>query len=316
MSARETFGYFGPEGTFTQAALRQWHHQHNDAEAAEALLAESVPYATVPAALDAVREGEVDAVMVPIENSVEGGVSSTLDALNSEDSEGTLRLVGEVLVPITFVLAVRPGTREDAITGVGSHSHAWPQVRGWMAKNLPGATYVPTLSTAAAAQGLARGEFGQYQAAVCAPMAAQVFGLETLATDIGDNVGAVTRFVLVKRARGRDGGSSTPEPTGLSAPITEQIIKRWRHSTSPPLQSLKMIGRILGMSNDPAGNAPYDPTYLPRAMGILEAAPEHSELIEAAYRLQTIRAKITDAQSTLASATADEGVVNIVRRAM
>lgn len=214
MSARETFGYFGPEGTFTQAALRQWHHQHNDAEAAEALLAESVPYATVPAALDAVREGEVDAVMVPIENSVEGGVSSTLDALNSEHSEGTLRLVAEVLVPITFVLAVRPGTREDAITGVGSHSHAWPQVRGWMAKNLPGATYVPTLSTAAAAQGLARGEIGQYQAAVCAPMAAQVFGLETLATDIGDNVGAVTRFVLVKRARGRDGGSSTPEPTG------------------------------------------------------------------------------------------------------
>ena len=67
---------------------------------AEALLAESVPYATVPAALDAVREGEVDAVMVPIENSVEGGVSSTLDALNSEDSEGTLRLVGEVLVNI------------------------------------------------------------------------------------------------------------------------------------------------------------------------------------------------------------------------
>lgn len=113
-----------------------------------------------------------------------------------------------------------------------------------------------------------------------------------------------------------DAINADADDAGLSAPITEQIIKRWRHSTSPPLQSLKVIGRILGMSNDPAGNAPYDPTYLPRAMGILEAAPEHSELIEAAYRLQSIRAKITDAQSTLASATADEGVVNIVRRAM
>lgn len=212
----ETFGYLGPAGTFTQAALRHWLHLDASDASAEARLSESVPFATVPAALDAVRDGQVDAVMVPIENSVEGGVSSTLDALNAQDdsTEGSLRLVGEMLVPITFVLAVRSGTREEDITGVGSHSHAWPQVRGWMARNLPEATYVPTLSTAAAAQGLARGEAEQYQAAVCAPMAAQVFGLETLASDIGDNVGAVTRFVLVKRARGRDGASSTPAPTG------------------------------------------------------------------------------------------------------
>lgn len=101
-----------------------------------------------------------------------------------------------------------------------------------------------------------------------------------------------------------------------SSTVDEQIIKRWRHSTSPPLQTLKVIARILGMSGDPSGHAPYDPTYLPRTMGILDAAPEHSELIEAAYRLQSIRAKIADAQSALAAATADEGVVNIVRTAM
>ena len=206
-SLRVTYGYLGPAGTFTQSALRQW---------APDSLASSVPFATVPAALDAVRSGQVNGVMVPIENSVEGGVSSTLDALNAGAfGEGEpLRVVGEVLVPITFVLAVRAGTREEEIAGVGSHSHAWPQVRGWMARNLPQATYVPTLSTAAAAQALALGEAGQYQAAVCAPMAAQVFGLETLATHIGDNAGAVTRFVLVRPARDDAGASTTPPPTG------------------------------------------------------------------------------------------------------
>ncbi len=258
-----TYGYLGPAGTFTQAALRGWiEQQTRDAAGAvrpasdegaaatapaagastpgeasshphqtpsssgaptttdglvAAALERSVPFATVPAALDAVRSGGVDGVMVPIENSVEGGVSSTLDALNAGAgalTDSQLLLVGEVLVPITFVLAARPGTRAEQITGVGSHSHAWPQVRGWMASNLPQATYVPTLSTAAAAQSLADDAAENFQAAVCAPMAADVFGLETLATHIGDNAGAVTRFVLVTKARDAAGRPRTPAPTG------------------------------------------------------------------------------------------------------
>ena len=165
-----TYGYLGPAGTFTQAALRGWlEQQTRDVAAAvrpasdegaaatapaagastpgeasshqtpsssgaptttdglvAAALERSVPFATVPAALDAVRSGGVDGVMVPIENSVEGGVSSTLDALNAgagAPTDSQLLLVGEVLVPITFVLAARPGTRAEQITGVGSHSH-------------------------------------------------------------------------------------------------------------------------------------------------------------------------------------------------
>lgn len=191
-------GYLGPQGTFTQMALRDWLGD-------EQLLADATPFATVPLALDAVRAGEVDAVMVPIENSVEGGVSATLDALNSGEP---LAIQGEVLVPIRFVLAAPEGTDRGAIVGVGSHSHAWPQVRGWMARELPQAAYVPTLSTAAAAEGLASGEQVPYDAAVCAPMAAEVFGLSVLADNIGDNGAAVTRFVLVGR-RGQ-----VPERTG------------------------------------------------------------------------------------------------------
>jgi prephenate dehydratase len=186
------YGYFGPEGTFTQMALHAWEPAQGHVQ---------VPFASVEAALDAVRTGGVDAAMVPIENSVEGGVSATLDALASGDP---LVVTGEVLVPITFVLAARPGVPLRSVHAVGTHSHAWAQVRGWMASHLPEATYVPTLSTASAATGLegaaeAGGEHAAYEAAVCAPIAASNSGLEVLAEDIGDNRSAVTRFALVSR---------------------------------------------------------------------------------------------------------------------
>jgi prephenate dehydratase len=190
------YGYLGPEGTFCQMALGQWGTSHDGAH---------VPFGSVGAALDAVRQGQIDAAMVPIENSVEGGVSATLDALSVGDQ---LHIIGEVLVPVTFVLAAASGTPLPSVRAVGTHSHAWAQVRGWMERNLPEAAYVPTLSTAAPAQSLGAGGSVPFEAAVCAPLAAQVFGLEVLAEDIGDNGGAVTRFVLVSRP------GSMPEPTG------------------------------------------------------------------------------------------------------
>jgi prephenate dehydratase len=167
--------------------------------------AEHVPYGSVDATLAAVRAGEVDAAMVPIENSVEGGVSATLDSLAGGDP---LVLVGEVLVPITFVLATRPGMPLGSVRAVGTHSHAWAQVRGWVEAHLTGAAYVPTLSTASAAAGLAAAQDPHYDAAVCAPVAAEIHGLEVLASDIGDVASAVTRFVLVARP------GALPRPTG------------------------------------------------------------------------------------------------------
>jgi prephenate dehydratase len=187
MSATTRFGYLGPEGTFTQMALHAWSESHGG---------EHLPFGSVDSALDALRRSEIDAAMVPIENSVEGGVSATLDALASGDP---LVVIGEVNVPITFVLAARAGMPRADVRAVGTHSHAWAQVRGWMDANLPDAAYVPTLSTAAAAAGLAGDVEQAYDAAVCAPVAASNHGLEVLASDIGDRAGAVTRFVLVAR---------------------------------------------------------------------------------------------------------------------
>jgi prephenate dehydratase len=197
-----TYAYLGPQGTFTEAALRQVIDVTSDENVVH-------PMATVDAVLAALRVGEVDAAMVPIENSVEGGVAATLDALANGSP---LRVVREVLVPITFVLAARPGTRLADVRRVSSHPHAWAQCRGWVAANLPDARYLPALSTAGAAEVLATDAPADGQAAsdaaLCSPLAAERFGLEVLADDVGDHSTAVTRFVLVSRP------GPLSEPTG------------------------------------------------------------------------------------------------------
>jgi prephenate dehydratase len=182
-----TYTFLGPEGTFTEAALLK---------VPGAGQATRIPASNVNVALDQVRDGSADAAMVPIENSVEGGVTATLDAIATGQE---LRIIREVLVPISFVLVARPGVRLQDIKRVSTHGHAWAQCRLWMDAHLPGAEYVPGSSTAAAAIGLLE-EDSHYDAAICAPLVAQEQpGLTALAEDIGDNPGAVTRFILVSR---------------------------------------------------------------------------------------------------------------------
>ncbi|MFQ6170839.1 prephenate dehydratase [Oryzobacter sp. R7] len=206
------YGYLGPEGTFTSMALDAWAPASAEGAQREA-------FGSVDAALAALRAGTVDGAMVPIENSVEGGVSATLDALASGEP---LVVTGEVLVPVTFVLAASSGTTLEDVRAVGTHSHAWAQVRGWMAAHLPEAAYVPTLSTAAAAEGLEHGP-QPYDAAVCAPAAARLHGLDVLADGIGDTSTAVTRFVLVARP------GTLPEPTGADK-TTVVLFQRDDHA--------------------------------------------------------------------------------------
>lgn len=178
------FTYLGPESTFTEQALLTL-----PATAA----AVRVPARSVPEALDAVRGGDADAALVPLENSVEGSVDVTLDELAGG---APLTITREVVLPVVFVLAARPGTTLADIQTVASHPHAAAQCRGYLRKNLPEASIVDVLSTAAAAQAVARGE---HDAAICPAIAAQRFGLDELASGIGDHADAVTRFVLVAR---------------------------------------------------------------------------------------------------------------------
>jgi prephenate dehydratase len=182
-----TYTFLGPEGTFTEAALMQ---------VPGAADATRIPCTNVNTALERVRTGEADAAMVPIENSVEGGVTATLDAIATGPE---LRIIREALVPITFVLVARPGVELSDIKRISTHGHAWAQCRLWVDEHLPNADYVPGSSTAASAMGLLE-EDAHYEAAICAPLiAAEQPGLNVLARNIGDNPDAVTRFILVSR---------------------------------------------------------------------------------------------------------------------
>lgn len=187
------FAYLGPVGTFAEAALRRVP------AASTGIL---IPAPNVVAAIDAVRDGDADAAVVPLENSVEGSVASTVDALADGDP---LTIVREILLPVSFVLAVRPDTAAEAVTTVATHPHAEAQCRKWLAATLPAASVALVASTAAAAESVARGE---HDAAVCSALAAEHNRLRPLWTDIADNPGAITRFVLLARP-------GTPsQPTG------------------------------------------------------------------------------------------------------
>ena len=126
------FAYLGPEGTFAEAALR------TIPEVDGAL---TLPQRTVPAAIEAVRAGEADAAVVPIENSVEGSVATTLDELAAG---APLQIVREILLPVTFSLLVRPGTDAAAVKTVATHPHGEAQTRRWLRDHLPAAEVVFT----------------------------------------------------------------------------------------------------------------------------------------------------------------------------
>jgi prephenate dehydratase len=150
---------------------------------------------SIEAALDAVRSATVSGAMVPLENSVEGSVSATLDALAAGEP---LVIVGEAQVPVTFALMARTGTTLGAVRRVASFPHAEAQCRSWIAANLPDAEFVPASSTAAAAAALTDPRT-PYDAALAAPLAAEVYSLDVLADQVADRAGAETRFVLVTR---------------------------------------------------------------------------------------------------------------------
>jgi prephenate dehydratase len=179
------YGYFGPVGTFTHQALLTLPAQP----------CEPVPYATVGLALDAVRAGEVTAALVPIENSVEGGVTATLDNLTYGDP---LVITREVLLPVQFTLFGRPGATLSQVRHVLTHPHAAAQCRTWLATHLPQATVSEGGSTAAAAAEVAD-PGSRFDAAICARIAGEMHRLTVLADEIADNPDAVTRFVLVSR---------------------------------------------------------------------------------------------------------------------
>ena len=185
-----TYAYLGPVGTFTEAALKKITGDQDV----------RTPFITVTAALDAVRRGQANFALVPIENSVEGVVARTLDELATGDP---LTIAAEVTLAVVFDLMVKPGTTK--ISRIGTHPNAESQCREYLSTHYPDAQVIPTNSTAAAAEMVAQGTL---DAAIASSAAAEQFGLEVKSANIGDNQLAVTRFISVQKP------GFIPEATG------------------------------------------------------------------------------------------------------
>ena len=186
-------GFFGPFGTFTQQALKTL----NDLAEAEHL-----PYRTVPDVLDAVESGEVDFGLVPIENSIEGIVNFTQDALAFDHD---LLIVREVVIDIEHCLLARPGVGLDDVVQVHSIPVATAQCHRYLRERLPDAEVLAANSTADAARTVS--EDSAASAALAPRVAADMYGLDVIAENIADHEGNQTRFVLVAR-------EGIPAPTG------------------------------------------------------------------------------------------------------
>ena len=193
MTAPVDVVYLGPSGTFTEQAVRQVVGPE----------VEPVPVPTVESAMAQVRSGAARSAVVPFENSVEGSVSATLDALIHG---APLCIVREVHLAVRFALMARAGSPLTGVRRIATHPHAAAQTRQWLADHLPDAEVLPEASTARAAALVAG---GAYDAAVAAPLAAVEHGLEVLADDIADRAGAVTRFVQLAAP-----GTAPLPPTG------------------------------------------------------------------------------------------------------
>ena len=186
-------GFLGPHGTFAEEALLTQ---------ADLAAGEAVPFRDVPHVITAVERGEVDVGLVPIENSIEGSITVTLDTL-AFDTE--LLVQREVDLPVSLHLCAPKGTKMRDITTVVSHPNPLGQTRMWMAKHLPDAVAVAANSTAEAAKQVAKSRKGG-MASIGTRAGAKNAGLTILASEIEDHPENQTRFVLV--------GYGVPAPTG------------------------------------------------------------------------------------------------------
>ena len=177
----QKIAYLGPAGTFTEAAAIKY-----------APGSELLALTTARGVVNAVMNREADEGIVPIENSLEGSVTDTLDLLIHDSP---LNISNEVVIPIEHCLLVQSGTEMLDIEVIYSHPQALGQCRQYLNQRFPDAVPVPALSTAAAAEQLEQGQTGA--AAIGTLRAAELYGLKVLAQGIQDNSSNVTRFVVL-----------------------------------------------------------------------------------------------------------------------
>lgn len=193
--------YLGPAGTNSHEALL-----------AAGSEAELVGFATVAAVVGAVQDGDADRGLVPIENSREGGVGATLDALVFDAPD--VLIVGELVHRVTYCLAAAEPIAPDEVCTVHSHPQATGQCARFLAEQLPAAAVVSAASTADAVRAVAEGGMlagSAPHAAIGSRHAAALYGAAVLADGIEDDAENATRFAWIARDPGA-GGSMPAGP--------------------------------------------------------------------------------------------------------
>ena len=226
-----SMAFLGPAGTYGEQACRRLAALSGSPEA------QRCPQATIGAVVLALQEQRVDAAVVPVENSVEGGVTSCLDLLWQSDLQGDEGLVIQhaLILPIRHALLADGNL--DQITEVLSHPQALAQCSGWLQQNLPQALQLPTSSTAEAAR-LVRGS--RFRAAVASRQAGEEQGVAELAYPINDQPGNCTRFLLLRRG---------PQPQQTQASRTSLAFSLHANAPGALLQALEIFAaRGLNMS--------------------------------------------------------------------
>ena len=210
MSGRPRVGYLGPEGTFSEEALLA---------SAEADAVEPVPLATIYDTVMALRRREVDWAVVPIENSLEGSISVTLDLLAGEASD--VEIVGEALLRVRHSLIAAEALALEEIDTVLTHPQVPGQCARFLRNELAHAQIVPASSTAEAVRLVAgdRGaaSAGGGRAALGTLLAAEIYGGTVLREGVQDRDDNETRFVWLARGQETDRSALGSPPLRLSS---------------------------------------------------------------------------------------------------
>ncbi len=181
-------GFLGPKGTFSHEAVKEYINNMIEYEIYE--------YNTIPDLMVAVSDGFLDEAVLPIENSLEGAVTSTLDMF-VEDLNIVIK--SELIIPINLNLLAKINTKPEDVMVILSHPQPIGQCRKYTNKNYPLAEIRPVLSTAAAAEEVSIGN--GTSAAIGSAIAGELYNLQILDSNIQDGGNNFTRFVAISKVK-------------------------------------------------------------------------------------------------------------------
>jgi prephenate dehydratase len=185
-------GYLGPRGTFSELAAERYRE-------ASPSVGETLPFETMTAVVEALREGRIARGILPVASTV-AGFPAESSRLFLDAPDPGFRIVAELVVPVELHLMVKPGAPRESVREILSHPNALGEARAFLDAHYPGIPRRETASTAAAAERVAKGDGGL--AAVASLAAARLYGLEVLDRAIQEDSQNATSFWVLAHVEG------------------------------------------------------------------------------------------------------------------